>query len=214
MLTRANARVNQEIKLYFRFTNNSEAFDAYELISVKLYKSITDLTHEVNPVYTVPITDVVREDVGLYSYIVVLPDAGVYYDKLTVVPIQGYVGTVSVYDNFFVAENSYLNVGDLDVGYCRVKFAFYDGEGQPLEDVTVSVAPHKSMVKKSSRILGKTVEKLSNILGYVYFDLMVDEVYRFKFKTEDFLEFHTKKIPNTITTNFEDILPLDSSEVE
>ena len=199
---RYSAITTEDTTLSFQLYRSGVAVDAFLVVKVEVFATNEDATLSQNVISTIYTEDIVRKDIGLYEYIVPQQSAGKYFDKATVVPMEGnsaveFINSYDVYEISGAVSN--------DVPLCVISGCFLSADGVPYPNLEVGFtvddvdSPSVLSIDPSKCIVPNALQLYTDELGAISCALIRGVTYRLHIRK---LGVNTKiLIPNSDSCN-------------
>lgn len=128
-----NTAINTEATtLTFQLYRDGLMFDAYALVRVQIFASETNAVSGIDPIAEINPENIARISLGCYQYIVpTITTVGTYYDKITLIPLETSVTSVSFINSFKVSALS--GSGSPSTNKCTIYGSIIDSQGEFIE---------------------------------------------------------------------------------
>jgi hypothetical protein len=218
--TRDNAITGENILLTIQYQLNGENFDPYSIQKVEIYPSRYDAENNTNIIQTINSGSITHVQsggvnvVGKFQYTVnAINVSQYYYDKIYVVPKNGYAVKEYILEFFVRNEDYVLNPGDIPDEESIVPTVVYFSAKKPdgTSDIVVgSVSLSQDNVKyKNTIMVGQDIIQITlNVLSNRYQVSLLDNegmpsgVY-YIFQVNDI--YYKKRVPARPSVSFWDM---------
>ncbi len=178
---RYSAITTEDTTLSFQLYRSGIAVDAFLIMKVDIFATNEDAMLSRNIISTIYTENISRVGVGLYEYTVPKQVAGKYFDKVTVVPMEGNTA-IELINSYDVYEIS--GAVSNNVPLCVVSGSFISASGEPYSNLEVGFtvddvdSPSVLSVDPSKCIVPNALQLFTSELGVISCALIRGVTYR------------------------------------
>lgn len=168
--TRFNAVEDIPTDLQFQFLRNGAPHEPFSWDKVEIYPTHDDAVAKTNIIETILSANISSNGGGLGSYTAAaIATAGVYFDRVYVVPIDGYAqwsDPAEAINAFYVRPEDFGGVPSGIPSVCLVSGYLINSKGESIAGATIRIEPGDVRVIGDFTITKEVLQKTTNEVGF------------------------------------------------